>query len=613
MLSQTSELSFQDDMLSMPDDTGDSPLSFVNRRQVAPANQAESQNITTTAPDPSLARRGQLDDFGRAIENSRFMGEIPEVIVAEEHTSGNDDFDLQVDMIVDKFGGLAIATAFYAIFKTKYKTTSKVRSLNPVYRQGKTLATAGIELGLIIYNLGYLPMVLATAIFSLALGFVTLPYWVYRQYFPKKIKENDKVYSLIGSEGWSKYAKTFLVFGMYTGEVVGNIVSFVMRGDFLRNIAIYGAIGSFGTFIVGLIAVPFINKFFNNRLIAKKDTFRNNYVRSGITFGIALGSVIGFVIGTIAFPGLGSLAGMAMCAAFGSVIGGIALGIYGNKITAYLQKKWKVKDNTDNSWDYATRNSSYLFGFIGAAIGFFVPLPGGALVGAALGTAIGGVVGWAAGFIIIRAARKISLKEDPAKTLPWTQRIANGTMLGSMLGATVGFLIGLVGGPAGAVLGGTLGYSLGATLGGVGFGFYDKTARKLVRHLFMGTTIPAETAPLLSPSVLPQRTPVTTLVSDSTPRANTAAELKPAPVTTISSPTMTNILLQQNAPSPRRQKPKLTIDTTNHEKLVHKLEAPFKNVFVNTPPPAFFKPRQFHQSTLKEMPSFSVTAIELKA
>ena len=624
MLTQTSifgEPSFQDDMLNMP--------LMGNQQTDRPKRASDKQSNDPTKPpanDTVLSAQDKSNFYGRWIEEGRFTGQVPEAIVAEVYTSGNPDFDLQLDIMVDKFGGFILGSTGHLIFKDKYK---KIRSLNPLYRNFKTLATAGTELGLIFYNLRYLPMVLSTTIFSLALGILALPYWLYREYYSKTPLELRNVYSRVGPEGWSKYAKTFLVFGMYLGEVIGNFVSFAARGDFLRNIAIYGAIGSFATFIVGLIAVPLINKFFDKKLISTKDAFRNNYVRSGITFGVALGSAIGFVIGTVAFPGLGSLAGMAMGAAFGSVIGGISLGVFGKKITTLLQKHWKVSENTDNSWDYATRNMSYLVGFVGAAVGFLVPIPGGALVGITLGTAVGGAIGWAAGFFVIRAARKVLVEETRSKTLPWTQRIANGTMVGSMIGATIGFLFGLIGGPAGAVLGATIGYSLGATLGGLGYGLYDKASRKLLRHYLLGKTINAEVEPLMTtPDAALVPTTEVALVSapnstilDTETSAPEIINVTPSVIALPmapqpSSPRITSLLAEQqkNSPPQRSRKPQLTIDTKLLDQAAE-LETPMLNkAKITVPQTVFFKPREYHEA-FDDLPDYNLNAmpIELKA
>jgi hypothetical protein len=439
-----------------------------------------SPTATKKSKDHKITNRDLLNFYSRWVEDSRFFGEVPEAIVADELATGDQAYDAQVNVMVDDFSGLVIATILHFIFKSHYK---KVDSQNPLYRAFKTLATAGTQLGFVFADLRFLPQILSVALFSLVLGTLALPYWLYRRYFTNPETEYPNHDYRVGKEGWSKYAKTFLIFGLYLGEAVGNIVSFVFRGDYLRNIALFGAIGSVLAFLSGLIAVPLINKFYHKKLLSdKNDAFRNNYVRSGITFGVAVGSVIGFVLGSLLFPGMGSIAGMAVFAAFGSVIGGVTLGVYGENITLYIRKKWLVSEDTDNSWDYASRNSSYFFGFIGATIGFFIPVPGGSIVGAAIGTAIGSTVGWLAGFLVIHQARKISLEEHKAQSLPWTQRVANGTMVGSMVGATLGFVLGLaIAGPIGAVSGTALGFSSVAILGGLAYGLYDKTARTMLR------------------------------------------------------------------------------------------------------------------------------------
>jgi hypothetical protein len=461
-----------------------------------------SPTAKKTSKDSKTTHRDMLDCYGRLVEVSRFPGEVPEVIVSDELATGNKAYDAQVNAMVDNFSGLLIASILFFLFKSHYK---KANSLNPLYRAFKTLASAGTQVGFVFTDLRVLPQLLSVAIFSLALGVLALPYWLYRYYFVDPEKEDPNHNYRLGNEGWSKYVKTFLVFGLYLGEVAGNFVAFVTRGDYLTNIALFGAIGSVVAMLTGLIAVPLINKFFNKKLVtAKKDNFRNNYVRSGITFGVAAGSVIGFVLGSLVFPGLGAIAGMAVFAAFGSVIGGVALGALGNRITSYLQKSWLVPKDTDNSWDYASRNSSYFFGFIGATIGFFVPVPGGSLVGAAIGTSIGSSIGWLAGFFILHQARKTSLQEHKAQSLPWTQRLANGTMVGSMVGATLGFALGFaIAGPVGALSGATLGFSGAAIVGGLAYGLYDKTAQTMLRLYFRyltRTTLPIEETPSIVPT-----------------------------------------------------------------------------------------------------------------
>jgi hypothetical protein len=455
-----------------------------------------------------LTEQDRLNFFGRWIEIARFLGGLPALIVANiVHTHGK-EYDDQLDGVADKIGGVVIGGLLHLAFQRYYK---KIVSLNPLYRNFKTLAFAGTAIGIVVASLTALPMLLSTVVFSLGLASIAIPYKLLRdRYLVATPMDERNRYFKTGVEGWSKYGKTFLVYGMYVGELFGLIMGPLVRGgDLLRNIALFGAIGSVVSFLAGLIIIPIGNRFFNDMFISKdkedgskdKDSFRNNYVRSGITLGIAVGTIIGF----IAWPSAAILA-MTIGAAFGAVVGGIALGALGSGITKYIQDNWNVKEDTDNSWDYATRNSSYLFGFIGAAIGFFVPVPGGLLAGGAIGTTIGGVavgaalagaticgavasvIGWGLGLAVIRAARITARLERKAETLPWTQRIAFGSMYGSMLGATLGFTMGLIGGPALATMGGTLGFSAGAMVGGLTFGLWDDRSRELIRLYLRGET-----------------------------------------------------------------------------------------------------------------------------
>jgi hypothetical protein len=501
----------------------------VSPRQ-ATSKQSEVEKKPETAEDPDkkiLTPQDRFNFFGRWIENARFLGMLLAAIadfVFRQHADDPDhldkDFENQLDGVVDKIGGVAIGAVMHFFVKGYYRV---LVSLNPLYRNFKTLATAGLEVGIVAANVASIPMLLSTTIFSLGFGLIAIPYWLLRDYFLNgkvPIHERNR-YFKTGIEGWSKYAKTFLVYGMYLGELFGTGIAYAMRWDLARNIALFGAIGSVATFAAGLVIVPFMNWYFKDKFIAPKlrdengniikdeegrdlydrDYFRNNYVRSGITLGIAIGTILGF----LAWP---SAAGIAMTvgAAFGGVIGGIALGALGARVTLYIQQNWNVKKDTDNSWDYATRNSSYLFGFIGAAIGFFIPMPGGVVAGAALGSSISGaalgtalvgaticgavasVIGWGLGLLVVRQARVTCEKEQKADTLPWTQRIAFGSMYGSMLGATLGFCMGMILGPAGATMGGTLGFSGGAILGGFSFGLWDNTSRNLIWHFLHGKT-----------------------------------------------------------------------------------------------------------------------------
>ncbi|MES2216973.1 MAG: hypothetical protein V4501_01035 [Pseudomonadota bacterium] len=535
-----------------PDATPHSPLRItvplleLKRAESAPENEGDvSPRLPDTHPkDDKLTDQDKLNYFGRWIEDSRFLGGLPAAIIVLLMPRQSNDFENQLDGTLDKIGGVVIATGLHFALKEKYK---KVKSLNPLYRTFKTLATAGTELGLLIADVLQFQLIyqfLATAIFALGVGFIAIPYWLYREYVMDKEKYplhlRNQHYKT-GIEGWSKYGKTFLIFGMYVGEVIGTWVTYAIGGVgklTMADITLYGAMGSVGIFVTGLILVPIINKISGDKLLTEKDNFRNNYVRSGITLGIALGSALGFFL----LPGLLPAVAMAIGASIGSVIGGIALGVYGSSITRYIQKNWHVKEDTDNSWDYATRNSSYFFGFVGAAIGFFipffVPVIGGSLMGAAIGNAIASVPGWLAGLYMIRLARLTSPEEQKATTLPWTQRIAYGTMFGSMIGATIGFSFGWIGGPAGSVLGATLGFSAGAILGGLAYGLYDSKARELIGMYFNGVTHQAETVekehePLLTNALVVNAAPATAISPNSSASIITILATQPTPVSAI--------------------------------------------------------------------------------
>jgi uncharacterized membrane protein len=528
--------------------------------------EKKTQNNKTdesSGDDNELSEQDRLNFFGRWIEIARFLGGLPALTVSYLVQTQGKDYDDQLDGVADKIGGVLIGGLLHLTFRRYYQ---KIKSLNPLYRNFKTLAFAGTAIGIVVASLTALPMLLSTVVFSLGLALFSIPYKLLRDRFLVD-KDNKPIpmdvrnrYFKTGIEGWSKYGKTFLVFGMYAGELFGLVMGPLIRGgDLLRNLALFGAIGSVVSFVAGLIIIPVGNRFFKDIFISKdkedntkdKNTFRNNYVRSGITLGIAVGTIIGF----IAWPGAAIL-GMTVGAAFGAVAGGIALGAFGLRITKYIQVNWHIEEDTHNSWDYATRNSSYLFGFIGAAIGFFVPVPGGLLAGGAIGTTIGGaavgtalagaticgavasVIGWGLGLVVIRAARitKPKEKQEETDTLPWTQRIAFGSMYGSMLGASLGFTMGLIGGPALATMGGTLGFSAGAVAGGLTFGLWDDRSRELIGLWWRGETFKTyyeklEIVHLQDLGNIDLEDPNATPSPDAAPVAVHAAAVSPLPVT----------------------------------------------------------------------------------
>jgi hypothetical protein len=246
---------------------------------------------------------------------------------------------------------------------------------------------------------------------------------------------------------------------------------------------------------LSLVAVPALNWYYNYWLAnLEKNKARNNYWRTIITLTSALGAIPGYFLGPTLFvaagaaaPAMGAIAGGALL----SVILGPTVGMFGWKITKALQdnKNWNVPANTNNSWDYATRTTSFLFGNLGVAIGLLVGGPAATILGNSpeviLGGAIGGTIGWALGLATIYIARQIQEEKidenDPS--LPWTQRIGLGNNIGTTIGLISGLGIGFVcGGPGGAAYGAMLGQaSMGFVMGIAGALHNSETLRLLAK------------------------------------------------------------------------------------------------------------------------------------
>ncbi|MHB1946850.1 MAG: hypothetical protein ACYCQI_01900 [Gammaproteobacteria bacterium] len=561
-------------------------------------------------PTKDLTDQDSLNFAGRWIENARTIGAIPRAsYLAARHQqqteeyfldSDNANFEAQTATIIGYSGGLLTGIILHYLLKKYYK---KASSDNPLYRTFKTLAAVGAAFGTTVSRMVPLPPLaqnILADVASIGIGLISFPYWYFREKYFRKYpvpKEERNKLTKTGLESWSKYGKTFLVFGASFGQVLGAVHSHFTSRNLLANMAIFGGITSLGSFAVGMSLVPLFSwvkqkrnkkriekrlretkyltekstpteineainayhkleewdliaktspnetikaeilKFFEikkrlqeikvitadsttyqsneainayNRLIKtgaisvdscaevideqirdyiflkesgkikeqtkpkNKDSFRNNYVRTGILLGAALGTTVGFILGTLVFPGVGSAIGMTLGGAIGGIAGGTVLGITGERISKHTKKRWGVGEDTDNSWDYATRSMYYTGAFLGAAIGFFVPVPGGALVGAAIGGAMGGLAGWVGGLGVVRAARRNNNPELPAKTLPWSQRMGTGGNVGSLVCSGIGFLLGLAGGPMGAIIGATLGYSFGGFIGSLLGVAYEK-------------------------------------------------------------------------------------------------------------------------------------------
>lgn len=347
-------------------------------------------------------------------------------------------------------------------------------------------------------------------------------------------KPPKSIYQVGFEEGWSKYGKTGQIYGISLGMSIAGLC-FLLGKHFAAlnaaaSVAVGGAIGGVAGFVLTVIAVPVVNKLFSNKWVVEdrkdKEKFRNNYIRAGLAMGASLGSVAGFLIGTLLFPGLGSMLGMTIGGAIGGLVGGIAIGKFGERIS-----RWFHGDKeSDNSWDYAVRTADYTFGLLGAAIGFFVPIPGGVVIGAALGTAIGKVVGAVVGMITVKLARKYHPDEHKAEHLPWTQRVANGTTIGMIIGAGIGALIGFfVGGPFGLIAGVIVGGSIAGFCGGVWGSRNDKTARKTWEHVLKCNTAEPLTLLDYKKSALQRSTPakVKEALVNAAPTANAESKIEP--------------------------------------------------------------------------------------
>ncbi|MDR3503908.1 MAG: hypothetical protein P4L79_15135 [Legionella sp.] len=367
---------------------------------------------------------------------------------------------------------------------------TKPNSKNPLYRNVKTLASLGSSLGIIFASLSssLSNRKLSISLHSMLMGsMIGLLAFIIHQYDDSLQQDDESIDAQMGTEGWSKYAKTALVLGASMGQLFGGIISYLHDSDTLTsssNITLYSAIASVVTFFAVMAFVPLINYLTRDKnehtargilVTDDRSLFNNNYVRSGLTLGVALGTVLGGLLGPILIPGLSPEITIALGASSLSIIAGIGLGFYGQKLSSYFETNWEVSTTTENSWSYAARSTANYFSYIGIALAYAF-CPGAALIHAALiGSAVGSLIGWFTGLFIMCLARKIEPDETMmnAATLPWTQRIAIGTTRGTIIGAVVGLALGLVvGGPFTLV-----GWSVFlGTIGGIIGGIYDVVA-----------------------------------------------------------------------------------------------------------------------------------------
>jgi energy-converting hydrogenase Eha subunit A len=382
-------------------------------------------------------------------------------------------------------------------------TTSK----NPLYRNFKTLASLGFSLGIIfaLWFSSLKDLKFGVSIYSASLGFIlglsAFAIRAYRRSLPPLPESEKNIDAQVGTEGWSKYTKLALIFGTSIGQSIGGYISYVGGYDALASwstITLYGAIAGVVSFFSVIALVPMVNYLTRDAhthargvfVSEDKDEFNSNYIRSGMTLGVALGTIVGGLLGPVLMGGLTMAVGITIGAGIFSIVCGITLGVYGHRVTVYLQTHWNVPVDTDNSWSYAARNTSYVFGFIGTVFAC-VFCPGAALLqSAAIGSAISGLIGWFAGLGILWKARQLEPGEEKS-TLPWTQRISTGANRGSNLGAFTGLILALgfcSGGVLGLVGWITLASALGGLVGAVKDGMDDSVTQRIISKSVFGDT-----------------------------------------------------------------------------------------------------------------------------
>jgi hypothetical protein len=367
---------------------------------------------------------------------------------------------------------------------------TKPNAKNPLYRNLKTLASLGSSLGVIFASLNStlsnrkLSISLHSMLMGSMIGLLAL---LIHQYDSSLLQDEESIDAQVGTEGWSKYAKTALVLGASAGQFFGGIISYLHDCDSLTstsNITLYSALASVATFFAVMTFVPLINYLTRNKnektargilVTDDRSLFNNNYVRAGLTLGVAMGTILGGIWGPVLIPGLSAEVAIALGASFLSIIAGIGLGFYGQKLSSYFEISWGVSSTTENSWSYAARSTANFFSYLGIALAYAL-CPAATLMHTALiGSAIGSLIGWFAGLFIMCLARKIEPDEAAmnAATLPWTQRIAIGTTRGTIIGAVAGLALGFVAGGPFTLVGWSV--FLG-TLGGIIGGIHDIVA-----------------------------------------------------------------------------------------------------------------------------------------
>ncbi|HSW71561.1 MAG TPA: hypothetical protein VLH77_06230, partial [Gammaproteobacteria bacterium] len=399
--------------------------------------------------------------------------------------------------------------AFLEITHKRGHTYSGKTSTNPLYRTCKTLSSFGARFGAIISaylgvenpNLKRILSFIMSDVFCIVFGLFGIAYFFIRDVVLKIPPNTKHTYDLTGLEGWSKYAKTALTLGTVIGQGVGGLIlaisnaasaSAVTVSSF--SISFWGGVVGVASFVASLIFVPLINwisskytKDGKGILTSEnKNKYRNNYTRSGLTLGAGFGALFGLIIGNWCF---GLIMAATIFSALGALIGAIVLSAYGYRIHRKLHGplppgKTDNDEDNDNSFDYVTRCTASVFGFIGAAVVCAIN-PAMALLLVPIGSAIASTLGWGIGILIMKRARSLPGNEieKKATTMPWTQRLNTGSNIGSVIGGCIGLAFGFAGfilaGPASLIFSVSLFGAIGAVVGGLMAVLYDKHSRQL--------------------------------------------------------------------------------------------------------------------------------------
>lgn len=424
--------------------------------------------------------------------------------------------------------------AFLKMTAARGHTYSGKTSLNPLYRTLRALAKFGEQVGVIISffmsagnrNEQRLLSYVLSKTLAIAFGLFAIPYWLIREKLLKIPPNTPHEFDLTGLEGWSKYARTAQAIGTVIGQGIGGLmmIGAIQQASSAAaisfNISFWGGMVGVGSFVLAIMAVPLINwissKFTRDGkgilTSNSKNAYRNNYTRSGLIIGAAIGVCLGLLIGNWYFD---PIMVATICSAIGSAVGGIGLSIYGRKIHRQFHPlqpgQTEDDEDSDNSWDYASRSGASFLWYLGAAIACMIN-PAAALLVAPLGGAIASGIGWVLGLWVMRKARQLpgNEMEKKAETLPWSQRITTGANIGSIIGSALGLVIGMTGfvlaGPAGIIVAISFFGAIGAIGGGIGGVLYDKPARSLVyqgiKSFFSSSTSkPGEDLPSKGPSL----------------------------------------------------------------------------------------------------------------